>query len=377
MSQNDFTIANQTFPNTRADINSALQALTSNNSGTSAPSTQFANQFWYNSTTNILYIRNEGNDADIPIMELDQTNDTVEYFKSDSVRTALIEFTDGDDALAIADGGALTVSTSLDMNGTELFLDADADTSITADTDDTIHFKISGSDHIQFDANGITVTDSDSSQPRIVLQNTNADAGSCFLDFIKDSASPADNDNIMVLRNIGDNSAGETIAYATLLGSSSDVTDGTEDGRLSFQTYVAGTNAERMAIETGGDVTIAGGIRYNAGYGSSVAAYGCRAWIKLTGTGTIAISASANVASITDRGTGTYTVTFTTAMPDANYSTQVTTTWASGVTENVTGLVYNDAPYAQATTSVTAKTYNFTNAGAAIDSNVVMVAVFR
>ena len=64
-------------------------------------------------------------------------------------------------------------------------------------------------------------------------------------------------------------------------------------------------------------------------------------------------------------------------MPDANYSTQVTTTWASGVTENVTGLVYNDAPYAQATTSVTAKTYNFTNAGAAIDSNVVMVAVFR
>jgi hypothetical protein len=117
MSQNDFTIANQTFPNTRADINSALQALTSNNSGTSAPSTQFANQFWYNSSTNILYIRNEGNDADIPIMELDQTNDTVEYFKADSVRTTLIEYSDGDDALTIADGGALTTAGNLSIGG--------------------------------------------------------------------------------------------------------------------------------------------------------------------------------------------------------------------------------------------------------------------
>ena len=117
MSQNDFTIANQTFPNTRADINSALQALASNNSGASAPSTQFANQFFYKTGDNTLYIRNEGNDADITVMVLDQTNDTVEYFKSDSIRTALIEFTDGDDALAIADGGALTTAGNLSIGG--------------------------------------------------------------------------------------------------------------------------------------------------------------------------------------------------------------------------------------------------------------------
>jgi hypothetical protein len=146
MSQNDFTIANQTFPNTRADINSALQALASTSSGSSEPSTTFANQLFYNTTSNLLQIRNEDNDAFITIAELDQTNDTVEYVKSDSVRTALIEFTDGDDALAIADGGALTVSTSLDMNGTELILDADADTSITADTDDRIDLRVGGTD---------------------------------------------------------------------------------------------------------------------------------------------------------------------------------------------------------------------------------------
>ena len=157
MSQNDFTIANQTFPNTRADINSALQALASTSSGGSAPSTTFANQFFYNTTSNLLQIRNEDNDAFITIAELDQANDTVEYFKSDSIRTALIEFTDGDDALSIADGGALTVSTSLDMNGTELILDADADTSITASTDDQIDIKIAGADDFAFKANKFEV----------------------------------------------------------------------------------------------------------------------------------------------------------------------------------------------------------------------------
>jgi len=41
------------------------------------------------------------------------------------------------------------IATSLDMNGTELILDADADTSITADTDDQIHIKIANTDHLQ------------------------------------------------------------------------------------------------------------------------------------------------------------------------------------------------------------------------------------
>lgn len=45
----------------------------------------------------------------------------------------------------------------------------------------------------------------------------------------------------------------------------------------------------------------------------------CRAWVNFNGTGTVAIRASFNVASITDNGTGDYTVNFTTAMPDANY----------------------------------------------------------
>jgi hypothetical protein len=61
-------------------------------------------------------------------------------------------------------------------------------------------------------------------------------------------------------------------------------------------------------------------LQFNSGYGSVATAYGCRAWVNFNGTGTPAIRASGNVSSITDNGTGDYTVNFTTAMPDANYA---------------------------------------------------------
>ena len=46
----------------------------------------------------------------------------------------------------------------------------------------------------------------------------------------------------------------------------------------------------------------------------------CRAWVNFNGTGTPAIRGSFNVTNITDNGTGNYTVNFTTAMTDTNYS---------------------------------------------------------
>ena len=57
MSQHDLDIANQGFPATRADLNNALQALGSTNSGATAPSTTYANQLWYDTATNIIKIR--------------------------------------------------------------------------------------------------------------------------------------------------------------------------------------------------------------------------------------------------------------------------------------------------------------------------------
>ena len=87
MSQNDLVIANQTFPATRADITSALQALGSNNSGPSAPSTTYANMMWYDTTSNILKIRAEANDAWINIGYLDQSLDTFKILNDTIVAT--------------------------------------------------------------------------------------------------------------------------------------------------------------------------------------------------------------------------------------------------------------------------------------------------
>lgn len=52
--------------------------------------------------------------------------------------------------------------------------------------------------------------------------------------------------------------------------------------------------------------------------------FACRAWVNFDGTGTVSIRGSGNVSSITDFGTGSYTVNFTTAMIDVNYSAVVT-----------------------------------------------------
>ena len=50
----------------------------------------------------------------------------------------------------------------------------------------------------------------------------------------------------------------------------------------------------------------------------------CRAWVNFNGTGTVAIRASFNVSSITDNGTGDYTINYTNALPDTNYSIVMT-----------------------------------------------------
>jgi hypothetical protein len=64
-------------------------------------------------------------------------------------------------------------------------------------------------------------------------------------------------------------------------------------------------------------------FKFNSGYGSVATAYGCRAWVNFNGSGTVAIRASGNVSSITDNGTGNYTVNLTTSMVDVNYATVV------------------------------------------------------
>jgi hypothetical protein len=77
MAQHDYTINNQTFPSYRTDHNNSLSAIASNNSGATEPSTTYAYQWWYDTSSNILKLRNADNDAWINIGTFNQTTDTV------------------------------------------------------------------------------------------------------------------------------------------------------------------------------------------------------------------------------------------------------------------------------------------------------------
>ena len=94
-------------------------------------------------------------------------------------------------------------------------------------------------------------------------------------------------------------------------------------GSVSIEpTNTASNYTLTVPAQTGTVITDdgSGNIKFNSGYGSVATAYGCRAWVNFNGTGTVAIRGSGNVSSITDNGTGDYTVNFSTAMPDANYA---------------------------------------------------------
>ena len=98
--------------------------------------------------------------------------------------------------------------------------------------------------------------------------------------------------------------------------------------------------------------------------------YAARAWVNFNGTGTVAIRASGNVTSITDNGNGNYSVNFTTAMPDANYSTV-------GFGDATTAIIVStlSSSVAPTTTSVRIVSYNAAFAGT--DCAFYNVAVFR
>jgi hypothetical protein len=98
--------------------------------------------------------------------------------------------------------------------------------------------------------------------------------------------------------------------------------------------------------------------------------YKCRAWVNFNGTGTVAIRASGNVSSITDNGTGDYTLNFTTAMPDANYG------FASMGRQDGANAAFM-APGTSTTSSFRFQTYNEQSPPQLRDFNPAAVAIFR
>jgi len=139
-----------------------------------------------------------------------------------------------------------------------------------------------------------------------------------------------------------------------------------------------GTVQVSGAAISGTTGSFSGDLSFNSGYGSAAVAYGCRAWVNFNGTGTPAIRASGNVTSITDNGTGDYTVNFTTAMPDINYSTVISYSQNYTV-EKCIGAQLNQNGTSGAEVAPTTSTMRFTTttASANYDSKYICVAIFR
>jgi len=110
---------------------------------------------------------------------------------------------------------------------------------------------------------------------------------------------------------------------------------------------------------------------------SGVEVYTAKAWVNFNGTGTVAIRAAGNVSSITDNGAGDYTLNFTTAFSDINYSVTGSgsgvSTGFSVFTANRNGS--NGAEVAPTTSAVRVNTCN--NSQTASDVTYVYVAIFR
>ena len=140
----------------------------------------------------------------------------------------------------------------------------------------------------------------------------------------------------------------------------------------AYSLHLATNNTVRATIDSSGN------LLFNSGYGSVATAYGCRAWVNFNGTGTVAIRGSGNVSSITDNGTGDYTVNFTTAMPDVNYSVSANSVANVAPGNNMrVATLYPNTTYSNTFAAGSVRMQNQEYAGGTADPLAMTVNIFR
>ena len=148
---------------------------------------------------------------------------------------------------------ALTKATLIDLNSNELILDLDADTSITADTDDTIHFKIAGADEIVMTGTALTPAVADGSS----LGSTALEWSDLFL--ADGGTIQFGNDQEVILTHVADvglklshEATGDNLPIVLNLESEEDdIVSGEEIGRIDF---TAGDSGGTDAILTAASI---------------------------------------------------------------------------------------------------------------------------
>ena len=151
----------------------------------------------------------------------------------------------------------VTQAASLDLNGAsdKLILDADADTTISADTDDQIDFKAGGTDIMSLTATTVTINDgttiiTNDNSDTLTLQSADADASEGpVMVFDRASSSPADDDVIGAINFRGKDSGGNGVDYVKIQAEIMQESDGSEDGQLQFNLQKAGTSRNILTLD--------------------------------------------------------------------------------------------------------------------------------
>jgi hypothetical protein len=171
---------------------------------------------------------------------------------------------------------------------------------------------------------------------------------------------------------------GSTNAGLTILGGTGNACrihfGDSGDNDIGFINYAHDDNALLFGTNasTAAKIDSSANLQFNSGFGSVGTAYGVRAWVNFDGDGTVSIRESGNVSSVTDNGTGDYTVNFSNNMPDTDFSC----VGASGLSasSNQTFFQLDKVSFSNAGEAQVA-TRNAS--GARIDSNLVCVAILR
>ena len=167
---------------------------------------------------------------------------------STSLKTPLIEYTDGDDAITIADGGGVTIAdltaTTADINGGTIDGTVIGGASAAAGT----FAAITGTTGT-FSSN-VTISTADNTDT-LTLTSTDADASvGPTLALYRNSSSPADSDIIGSIDFDGRNDNSQDVQYSRIITQLVDASDGTEDATLYIQTIAGGTNQDRITIKS-------------------------------------------------------------------------------------------------------------------------------
>lgn len=299
MSQNDFIIANANGSTVRSDINSALQALASLSSGTSAPSTTYANQLWHDETNDLLKIRDEANTAWITIASKVGTT-WIPYRSGTAQGTmSVLDYAGVNQNIAMSAKHVAFASTSV-SSGTPDFSTSGNVVSLsgtaTANTLGTVQAGFIGIIHY-----GIAITLTHNATSRILPTGTNITtaAGDCEIVL---SLGSGNYRTIAYMRASGAALVGAAASQATMEAASS-TTDFTTPGRQHFHPAHP------------------------------------KAWfVSDQGSGTPSIGASHGISSLGDDGVGRIQANLSTAMSSAAYGAAAFTYGSSTVPALCSGL---------------------------------------